>query len=256
MEKIHLRELVLYLDGLLDLGRFPDDSSNNGLQVEGGGAVRRAVFGVDACLQLCEKAAGINADFIFVHHGLSWKTGFKRLQGRSARIFSSLFSNNISLYAAHLPLDAHPGIGHNALIAKILGLRSPQPFAKFANAEIGFMGELAKPASPTDLARILDKALKTKCRILGESTCEIRRVGVVSGGAGVDGIEAAAEAGLDLLVTGEITHSEWHPMHEAKLNIIAAGHYRSETPGVLATMARVKDIFGIECEFIDLPTGL
>ncbi|MBN1865462.1 MAG: Nif3-like dinuclear metal center hexameric protein [Victivallales bacterium] len=256
MKDVQLRDLVLYLDDLLDLGRFPDDSSNNGLQVEGGRVVRKAVFGVDACLELCGRAAESKADFIFTHHGLSWKSGFKRLQGRAARIFSTLFSNDISLYAAHLPLDAHPKIGHNALIAKNLGLRNPQPFAKFANAEIGFMGELAKPASPADLARIIDKTLRTKCKIFCDSSCEVRKVGVISGGAGVDGIEAAAEAGLDLLVTGEISHSEWHPMHETKLKVIAAGHYRSETPGVLAAMDRVKDSFGIECEFMDIPTGL
>jgi len=251
-----LNELVKWLDDRLALAAIPDDDSNNGLQVEAGGDVRKAVFGVDATQALIERAAEVGADFIFVHHGLSWGNGFRRLQGLDARRVGALFRAGISLYAAHLPLDAHPQVGHNACIARLLGLARTRHFARYHGADIGVAGELAPTRRAGDLARILADGIGGGQTIYGEPDRELRTVGVISGGAGPQGILAAAAEGLDALVTGEVTHTAYHMVAETGLTVIAAGHYASETPGVHAVMAEVAGRFAIQAQFIDLPTGL
>lgn len=253
---IKLDRLTKYLDELLAIAKIPEDSSNNSLQVEGSVNVKKAVFGVDACLAIAEAAAEQKADFIFVHHGLSWHNGFKRLTGNSARTFRALFKNDISLYAAHLPLDGHPEIGHNALIAKSLDMIDCGPFAKFSGAEIGTKGKLRKRMILGVLAKVVEKKIGAKPVVFGNKTNMISKIGIISGGAGSDGITAAAEAEMDCLITGEVGHSNWHLIQETGLNVIAAGHYCTEKPGVLAVMKKIQQKFQIDCEFIDLPTGL
>lgn len=253
---IKLHRLTNYLDEFLAIDKVPLDASNNGLQVEGNPEVRKAVFGVDACLAIAEKAAAKKADFIFVHHGLSWKDGFKRLTGQSSRIFSELFKNDISLYGVHLPLDLHPEVGHNAQIAKLLGLQKIATFAEYANVEIGIKGALKNKTTVADLAKLVNEKLECKSQIFGKKTCEIRNIGVISGGAGTEGVEAAIADGLDCLITGEVYHCMWHPIQEGNLNVISAGHYATEKLGIIAMMNKIHHKFGIDCEFIDLPTGL
>jgi dinuclear metal center YbgI/SA1388 family protein len=251
-----LRELVDWLDDRLAVAAIPGDDSNNGLQVEASEVVRKAVFGVDATQALIDRAAETGADFIFVHHGLSWGGGFRRLQGLDARRIGALFRAGISLYAAHLPLDAHPEVGHNACLARLLGLCDTRHFARYHGADIGVAGRLSPPRRAGDLARVLIDGIGGEQTVYGDPACELRTVGVISGGAGLDGVLAAAAEGLDCLVTGEVTHTAYHVVAETGLTVIAAGHYASETPGVHAVMAEVAARFGIQTEFIDLPTGL
>ena len=197
-----------------------------------------------------------NANFIFVHHGLSWKNGFKRLIGNSAKTFSTLFKNDVSLYGAHLPLDAHPELGHNTQIAKSINLQGCKPFVKYANAEIGITGKLERPITLENLAKNVDQKLETKSVIYGDKQSSISKVGIISGGPGSFGIEAAVEKGLDCLITGEVYHGIWHLIQETGINVIAAGHYCTEKPGVIAVMQKIQQKFKLDCEFIELPTGL
>lgn len=251
-----LKEITDYLDSLLLLNTIPEDSSNNGLQLEGNGTVHKIVFSVDASLALAEKAHKSEADMIFVHHGFSWGNGFKRITGHDAKRFAALLKNGISLYAAHLPLDSHPEIGHNAIIAKKLELHNTRMFAKFANTEIGVAGSLVKPIGVANFADFLEEKLDFKAEIYGNKKGKIKKIGVISGGAGTDGILAAVDAGLDCLVTGEIGHSSWHIINETGITVITGGHYNTEKPGVIAVMEEVEIMFDVVCEFIDLPTGL
>jgi len=253
-----LKEITAYLDGLLDLERFGADSSNNGLQVEGSPVVEKIVFGVDACLELFELAIEADADMVFTHHGLSWGGGFQRVTGIDAARFAALFANGISLYSAHLPLDAHPRVGHNAVIAEKLGLLERRSFAEYAGVEIGVAGKLEKPLSAAELADELKNKLGfDDISILGGGNGEkIETVGVVSGGAGSDGVIAAAGEGLDCLVTGEMGHASWHVVRESGVAVLAAGHYATEKPGVLAVMDGIAAEFDVETLFVDIPTGL
>jgi len=247
-------ELVAFLDELLEPPEPVKDSSNNGLQVEGGDAIERAIFSVDACVQLFDAAVEREADFVFVHHGLSWGDSLKYLTGPTARRVGALFQNGISLYASHLPLDMHPELGHNAVIARRLGLVEREPFFRYGGIEIGFSGRLREPVPLGAFVTSVDRALATESQVVNAGPETVVSVAVVSGGA-ADAIADCVGRGVDCLVTGEMLHQHYHTALEAGVNVVAAGHYRSEVPGVRAVMARVQEEFTIECEFIDLPTG-
>ena len=250
-----LSELVAFLDSYLEIGNFGGDVSNNGLQVEGKSEVHRAVFGVDACQTLFDRAAEIDADFIFVHHGLSWGAYPKRFTGIDALRFGSLFRSRISLYAAHLPLDAHPKSGNNAVLSDMLKLRDRQKFFNYDGCDIGFCGALPKALEAVELADFFQKQFpEAKISLLGSG--KVKKVAVVSGGGGLGALEAASEAQADLLLTGELTHVMYHPSLEYGIPVLALGHYASETTGPRSICQLVGKKFGIDCKFIDLPTGL
>ena len=251
-----LAELTNFLDSMLMLDKFSRDASNNGLQVEGTAEVTSAVFGVDACQELFDAAAAKGADFIFVHHGMSWGSEPRRFSGIVARRLSTLFQNKISLYAAHLPLDAHPEVGNNAQLADMIGLKEREPFFEYSGVDIGFSGILKEAAPCHFLAEYLGKKLSVEPVIYGEAGREIKKIAIVSGGGGLGGLEDAYARSCDLLITGEFDHTMYHPQKEMGVNVISLGHYASETVGPYAVMEKIRETFALPVEFIDIPTNL
>ena len=228
---MELQNLVSFLDNTLALDKFSRDASNNGLQVEGKSEVNFAVFGVDACQELFDAAAARGADFIFVHHGMSWGSEPRRFSGIVAKRLSTLFQNGISLYAAHLPLDAHPELGNNAQLADMIGLKERMPFFEYSGVDIGFSGCLKEAAPCHLLAEYLGKKLSVEPVIFGDAKREVKKIAIVSGGGGLGGLEDACSCGCDLLITGEFDHTMYHPQKEMGVNVISLGHYASETVG-------------------------
>ena len=249
-------DLTAILNKTLNLPAFAGDVSNNGLQIEGKENVNRILFAVDACQETFDFAAENNCDFIFVHHGISWGGGLKRWTGINARRFSTLFKHGISLYAAHLPLDAHPQYGNNACLADIVGLNNRQPFFEYDGVMIGFAGELSEAATLDQLAEKFGGELEISPLLRGDASRICRKVAIVSGGGGIDSVFAAKEAGCDLLITGEMEHIMHHPANELDLAIIALGHYASETTGVLAMQKFISKNCPAETVFAEIPTGL
>lgn len=250
-------EICSYLDNILDLSNFPDDPSNNGLQFEGVDDVKKAVFAVDACEAVFQAAIDLDADFIFVHHGISWGSGIKRLQGSIAKRITLLAANGISLYAAHLPLDANKMFGHNALIADIISLDNLVPFGDYHGQKIGFRGELDHEMTLNDLAEFLDNEIPSEgdFKIIGEPDKKVKSIGIISGGgAWPDLFDEIRKCNVDCLITGEATHEVFHPAMEADTQILTLGHYRSEIPGVIAVMNAMRERFQLDTEFIDCPT--
>ena len=254
---INRTELVNFLDKTLDLKSFSADASNNGLQIEGCDSVGRVLFGVDACQELFDTAVETESQFIFVHHGISWGGGFRRITGIDAKRIGLLLNSGITLYAAHLPLDAHPELGNNAGLCKILGLRSIEPFCEIDGANIGFTGSLSRGTAVETLVKKLKNALDfPECNYYGDPDLKARKIAVVSGGCSEEVLTQAAAAEAELLLTGEFKHQLYHPAREMGLNIIAAGHYATETVGPKAVMEKVGSLFDVEVEFADFPTGL
>jgi dinuclear metal center YbgI/SA1388 family protein len=251
-----LNEITTYFDTLLGLDTIPDDGSNNGLQVEGNATVNKILFSVDASLELFNIAVKCDADMIFVHHGISWGGRPKRFSGLDGNRLRTLFCNGISLYAMHLPLDAHPEYGHNVCLAAMLKLKQQTMFAKYCGVEIGVVGELPKLSTPQEIAALFDAELGGESQIFGDAEKSISKIGIISGGAGADGISEAINLKLDCFITGEVGHSSYHMIKESGMPVIALGHYASEKPGVIKTMELVQGKFELDCEFIDLPTGL
>lgn len=259
MKTVSRNDLVQFLDQLLELDRWPDDPSNNGLQFEGDAEVAKAVFAVDASAELFCKAADLDAGFLFVHHGISWGSGIRRIDGILADRIKLLAANGISLYAAHLPLDANPRFGHNARLSDMIGLAERRPFGTYHGKEIGFRGVLPGKKTVAELAKILDAALPSSgpLGVVGDAAQTVKTVGVISGGgAWPELFDEIAPDHVDCLITGEATHEVFHPARESGTAILTLGHYRSETPGVFAVMDLVKSKFGIETAFIDIPTNM
>jgi dinuclear metal center YbgI/SA1388 family protein len=243
-----LEELVGYLDSYLDIKSFRD-SSSNGLQIEGKKNVSRVAFAVDACIGSFKKAKEMNADLLIVHHGLIWG-GLKFVRGLIYERLKFLMESRISLYVAHLPLDAHPEVGNNVQILKLLGAEPESFFAEYEGKKIGVYGRI-KEQRMTSLENELEMKLKTKVRALRFGQNKVKRISVVSG-SGAFAIEEASEIS-DCLITGEYRHEAYHAAKELEFNVIFAGHYATETLGLKALMEKVST-FGVETIFINNPT--
>lgn len=245
-------ELTTYLNKRLNLNAFGGDVSNNGLQVSGSPEVSRIVAGVDGCLSLFQRAVEEKADFVIVHHGISWGSDPRRFTGITAERLKLLFQHNISLYACHLPLDAHPELGNNACLCDAAGIINRVPCCNYHGLNIGFAGDFAEPLSLQALFERFGK----QGTILGDPDRMLRRAAVVSGGGGNDALDDAAARRADVLITGELSHEMYHNAMENDIAVLALGHYASETYGVRAVLQDLQKTFGLPGVFADIPTGL
>ncbi len=243
-----IQEFSKKLDTLLTPELFSNDNSMNGLQVDGGAEeVKKVAFGVDASVALFEQAHKVGANMVVVHHGLFWGKPLAVVGSHRDRL-SALLDNNISLYASHLPLDAHREVGNNGVMADMLGLQDLEPLS------VGWIGNLAKPKSIEDIGAILGIDLKDNI-VLPFGSREIQRVGIVSGGGGF-ALPEAVEKGADAFITGEVLHQLYHYAAEDRITVLGGGHYHTETFGVRSLAKYCKDVWGIETCFLDLPTNL
>jgi dinuclear metal center YbgI/SA1388 family protein len=230
------------------------DDSQNGLQVANAtGRLKRVAFAVDACLESFRRAREWKADLLFVHHGLFWGRPLPVTKSHYQRL-KALLASDCALYAVHLPLDAHPELGNNAGIAALLGLEQIESFGLYKGLKIGIKGRLPEPMSLVDLQRILSSGQNQGLSSLPFGPERIRSVGIVSGGGASIAMQAVDE-NLDLFVTGESSHTIYHPCLEAGLHVLFGGHYLTEVWGVKRMCEKVREEMGLETVFLDLPTG-
>jgi len=246
--KAVLREdLRAWLDTVLDAARFRDYCPN-GLQVEGRERIRRIVCGVTASQALIEAAIERQADALVVHHGWFWKAEDGRVTGFRKRRMARLLAHDISLFAYHLPLDAHATLGNNAQLALRLGWSVT---GRFAEQDIGFVGVPQAPALAGDLAQQLGRVLGREPLLIGDPARRVARIAWCSGGA-QDYFEAALAAGADIFVSGEISEQTVHLARETGMAYVAAGHHATERYGVMALAEHLAGKFGVSCEFVDI----
>jgi dinuclear metal center YbgI/SA1388 family protein len=245
--------LVRWLDDYLNIHDYSDPSLN-GLQVEGADEVEKVAVAVDASLETFEKARELGADMLIVHHGLFWGTPVA-VTGMHRRRLAFLLDNDISLYAAHIPLDANQEVGNNWGLATILGMRDLSEFGRFKGKPIGVKGRLAEPMSRRLLANLIEEKLGEPVMMLEGGPEQVTSLGIVSGGAAWDVVTAAQE-GLDAFLTGEPRHEVFHEAFERGINALFGGHYMTETVGVNLLAGKLRDVHGLAVEFIYLPTGL
>lgn len=216
-----LAKIVEWLDATLDVVKF-EDVSNNGIQIaREGDEVTKVAFGVDASVEFIEAAAAAGAQMCVVHHGLSWGGGIKRITGGVYNAVAAAIRNNIALYAVHLPLDANKQLGNNYVLARELGLRKLQPAFCYHGNVIGVVGETQRGV----------------------------KVGVCSGGAGVFA-EDAQKLGCELFITGEADWGETIAAENCGMKMVCAGHYFTETFGVMAVAQAMRKALKLETEFI------
>jgi dinuclear metal center YbgI/SA1388 family protein len=261
---VPLTQVVAYLDEYLRIREIPDETNAvNGLQVENSGRIGSVVAAVDASQATIDGVIatlepGRPPPLLLVHHGLFWD-GNLPLTGRRYRRVRALLDNDIPLYAAHIPLDVHPEVGNNAVLAERLGIRLEGWFGNYRGIAMGVWGQA--PASlPTReaLALELDRVLhsmKGSATLIAGGPERPSRIGIITGGAG-NMIAEARDAGLDTYITGEGPHHTYFDAMEWGLNVVYAGHYATETLGVQAIASHLADRFDLEWDFHDHPTGL
>jgi len=259
-----LAEIAEYLDRYLRIRDIPDETNAvNGLQVENSGSIGGIIAAVDASLATIEGAIATRErdtppPLLLVHHGLFWD-GNIPVTGRRYRRISALLADDIPLYAAHIPLDVHPEVGNNAVLAERLGIRVEGWFGSYRGIPMGVWGEVpgslpTREALALELDRVLH-TLKGSATLIPGGPETPARVGIITGAAG-NLLAQARDAKLDTFITGEGPHHTYFDAVEWGINLIYAGHYATETLGVQALASHLGDRFDLDWDFHDHPTGL
>ena len=243
--------IIAFLDGLLDAQGW-DDYGPNGLQVPGGEEVGVVATGVSAHRELFERAAGEGAHLVLCHHGLFWDSQPRALSPHMKDRLRTLFDADMSLAAYHLPLDAHPEVGNNALICEALGLTRSDTFGEHRGRPIGFVGRAPEVLGLSELVDRCTAAFGREPLVFEGGPDSIQTVGVVSGG-GASHVADAAARGLDVLLTGEPAEPSMAEAREAGIHFIAGGHYATETFGVRRLGDLLAERFDVDHRFIDVP---
>jgi putative NIF3 family GTP cyclohydrolase 1 type 2 len=170
-----------------------------------------------------------------------------------------LITHDVAVYSSHLPLDLHPTVGNNVLLARELGLTPDSGFGRFESIEIGVKGTCDMPTA--DLAERCERwsrreggQLVTVGAAPGRRTT---RWAICTGaGASSDTLREADAARVDTLIVGEGPHHTAIEAEELGIAVLYLGHYATETLGVRALGAEIERAFGLPWSFISAPTGL
>lgn len=254
-----LATIAAHLDALLGTDVVPDYAGAlNGVQLANRQPIERVAVAVDVSRHVIEEAIRLRASLLVVHHGMFWG-GAQRLVGAGYERMRLLFAHDIAVYASHLPLDAHPTLGNNVLLARTLGLEPSGGFARYKTIDVGVRGEA--DVETAELWRRADAFAREHggtARVThippGHRT---RRWGICTGaGASSETLREAESLGLDTLIVGEGPHHTAVAAADAGIVIVYAGHYATETLGVRALGEHLTTTFGIPSTFIAAPTGL
>ena len=241
-----LNELRDYNASLLQTGLFKDYCPN-GVQVEGRAHVRRIATGVTASQSVLDAALEWGADAILVHHGYFWRNEDATITGIKKQRIARLLHNDVSLLAYHLPLDAHPELGNNAQLGKLLGLVEQ---GRFGEQNMVWLGTLPQPLTLAQFTHKVAHGLQRPPQVIGDDIQNIQKVAWCSGGA-QGYFEAAIAQGVDAYLTGEISEQNFHLAQESGVAFIAAGHHATERYGIQALGEHLSAHFGLEHHFFD-----
>ncbi len=245
-------EIVGFCDELLDSASWADYGPN-GLQVPGGASVSKVATGVSAHRELLERATACGAQLLLVHHGLFWESHPRALSEQMAARLRIALERELSVAAYHLPLDAHPVIGNNALLCRRLGFEPDgRPFAEVKGRAIGVIGALDEGVEAGALVRRIAEICGRQPLAFDAGPDTVRSIGIVSG-AGASEVHGAIELGLDAFLTGEPAEHAMADAREGRIHFIAAGHYATETLGIRRLGELAAERFGVEHEFIEIP---
>ena len=249
MKKTTIKNISDFLNSTLRVKKIRD-SSVNGLQVRSRntGKIAKVGFAVDACTSTFEKAKKQGVELLVVHHGIKWKPQKDRVLADTRTAF--LKSNNVALYAVHLPLDLHEEYGNNMQLARFLDLGRLRRFGRYHGIKIGYAGTFRTETSPAALAALVRSQLRSACRVFPFGKNRIRSLGIISGGGGGILNDAVKEK-LDCFLVGEIDLAVYNAAKDHGINLIVAGHYATETVGVKALMPLIGETFGVETVFIE-----
>lgn len=247
-------ELVAWLDAYLNIHAIKDYGPQ-GLQVEGREEVRRVVGTVDAQLPCAEAAVAADGDLLLAHHGIFWGPA-RPLRAGFGRLVRYYIEQDLNLYAVHLALDAHPVVGNNAELARLLDLQVVDWWGASNGVKLGTVGTPHEGEVAFErLVGRFEQQVGAPQVIQANGPERCRKVAILSG-SGASYFDEAVSLGCDTIVTGETSHAHFYEAENLGVNILYAGHYTSETVGVKALGGVLAEQFGLDFLFIDLPTGM
>lgn len=248
MKSIATRELCAWLDTKLNASSF-SDYCPNGLQVEGKATISHIIAGVTASQALIDVATERGADALLVHHGWFWKGEDLRVLGTRKTRLASLLAQDINLIAYHLPLDAHPQLGNNAQLARILGLTPSNETA--GPGGLIWLGQMSGVTTLGEVAHKVEKSLGRVPQVIGDWSMPAKHLAWCTGAA-QSMLSHAVDAGAQIFITGEISEPTVHLAREANVGFISAGHHATERYGVQALGQAIQEEFGIRVDFVDI----
>jgi dinuclear metal center YbgI/SA1388 family protein len=244
-----LQELQAYLDDYLQVQLF-DDYCPNGLQVQGRASIKRLATGVTASQRLLDAALEWGADAILVHHGYFWQGESPRVVGMKRRRLATLLQHDISLFAYHLPLDAHPELGNNARLGQLMGLQDVEPLHRIGGG-VGNVGLLSTRRPVRELVASLENITGRPALHIGDGELPVQRIAWCTGAA-QSYIDAAVAAGAEVFITGEASEQTVHVAREEGIQFIAAGHHATERYGVQALGEHLEAHFSIQHRYFEI----
>lgn len=249
-----LQELVAFCDQRTRRAEVKDFSgAHNGLQVENNGQVTQIGAAVDAGQLPFEAAIAAGIDFLICHHGMFW-TPPVPLTGANYRKVKTALDGNLAVYGAHLPLDCHPEIGNNALLAKALGLKRIDTFLNYEGHDIATV-TLGPMGGRTELSKKLQALFPKTYQSIEYGSEQPKRIAILTG-SGQSAVPHLLENGIDTLVTGELRQHHFNMAQELGLNLYPCGHYATEVFGVKALAAEAAAKFQLKWQFIMQPCQL
>lgn len=245
----NLHEVVSFCDTVTrraDIADFP--GANNGLQLQNNGSVTKIGAAVDAGLVPFRMAIEQGIDFLIVHHGMFWNAP----ESYSGVLYEKLklaMDHNLAVYSSHLPLDAHPEIGNNRLLADALGLEPLDWFLPHEGTPIALLARA--PKSREALKDRLQREFPDHLTAIEHGSDHPETIAILTG-SGRSALPVLQSAGTDTLITGELRQEHFNLAQEQRLNLYLCGHYATETYGVRALASRLASQFSLPHAF--LPT--
>jgi dinuclear metal center YbgI/SA1388 family protein len=250
---VALQDVVSFANELLEVAEIEDyPGAVNGLQLENRGTVAKIGAAVDASTRTIELAIDESVDLLVVHHGMFWG-GVSPVTGPVYRRLAKAMEAGVAIYSVHLPLDFHPNLGNNVLLAEALELAPVTPFWFVKGRAQGCLATISLELD--ELVRRAERVLGRKIWCCPAGPSRTQRIGIITGGAGSHIVEVAAE-GVDTFLTGEGPHHTFVLAEELGINLLYGGHYATETFGVKRLAARLAERFNLQWTFLDHPSEL
>lgn len=239
-------ELISYINRLLAIDSF-HDYAPNGLQVEGKNEVRKVALAVSASLYAIKTALAWQADLLLVHHGFFWKNENPRILSWKKNRLHAILGANLNVAAYHLPLDAHPMLGNNAALAKLLGWQIEK---QVGEQDLLFLGSMEKAMEQGKMAISIGDQLGRQVFLVGDPSKKVQKLAWCTGG-GQSFFSEAIDQGAEIFITGEGSETHYHFAQECGVGFIAAGHHATERYGIKTLGAHIAQEFKLETHFID-----
>jgi dinuclear metal center YbgI/SA1388 family protein len=231
-----------YLDELLQVAGL--DESGNGLVVGGRPEISKVGLAVNCSIQAIEGAVERGCDLLITHHA-AWPSTDAYLAEQK---YEQLRQLGINLYVVHDCLDNARDFGTADALARAVRVAIQAPLQPDGEASFGVHG--ITTGHFLEFVTRVSNQLGTEPRAW-KNTDSFGHVGIVAGWGGrPQWMARAQELGCDTFLTGEAIMFGILFAKEAGINLVLAGHYATETPGMMALSARIARDLKLNVTFI------